>query len=563
MPRRYYSSVAVDGTLTASVISTDTTFTVSATTGFPSSFPYTLIVDPDLTTEEVVEVTAGTGTTLTVTRGVDGTTAVAHSAGAVVRHGVSARDFDEPNQFLNEGGTVTGPVVVDTGTGTGTGLTISGTGASGDVFTAAWNTTQNIRLRASRDSARLRLEGAGNTASLNFYRSNGSFSSPTTLSNGDNLGSIEWWGHEGSVFDWAGIIRYEVDGTPASGIVPSRASIWTNSSAGTVTERMRIDSAGRVILGSPPSSASSLVTVAGSTSTSGTQTMTCAFTAGSTTLTVNSVVSGTLAVGQYLESVGGDFFVPGTYIESFGTGTGGTGTYNLNTPALSTSASYNVNFYNPEKPPILRINNANTNFNSYSSIGVIEFFGNDATTGASGVRGAIALQDTDGSGRSRMMFSTATSAGDHQPRMYLDHNGLLSAPAGTSLGPWTAWTPTLTSITQGNGTLDCRYCQIGKTVHFRFQFTWGSTSSLGSTPMFSLPVTMAALTGYYQFPGILYDLSATTSFAISGAQLNSATTVRLFYLSSTSGALTAVTGSVPVALAAGDVIQVAGTYEAL
>jgi hypothetical protein len=40
-----------------------------------------------------------------VTRGVDGTSAVSHAAGAVFRHGVSARDFDETNSHVNDNST--------------------------------------------------------------------------------------------------------------------------------------------------------------------------------------------------------------------------------------------------------------------------------------------------------------------------------------------------------------------------------------------------------------------------------------------------------------------------
>jgi len=65
------------------------------------STPWTAIIDPDTASEEVVEVTNVSGTTLTVTRGVDGTSAVSHSAGAVFRHGVSGRDFDEANAHVN------------------------------------------------------------------------------------------------------------------------------------------------------------------------------------------------------------------------------------------------------------------------------------------------------------------------------------------------------------------------------------------------------------------------------------------------------------------------------
>ena len=104
MPRRYYSSTAVATTLSASANNSTTSITVTALSGYPTQFPYTAIIDPDTASEEVVTVTAASGTTLTVTRGSDGTTAVSHNAGAVFRHGVSARDFDEANAFVNGGG---------------------------------------------------------------------------------------------------------------------------------------------------------------------------------------------------------------------------------------------------------------------------------------------------------------------------------------------------------------------------------------------------------------------------------------------------------------------------
>lgn len=107
MARRYYSSVAQRTTLASSVSDVATTMVVNAAVGFPASTPYTMIVDQDTVNEEVVTVTSRSGTTLTVTRGVDGSTAVAHSAGASVNHGVSARDFDEPNAFINGTGVVT------------------------------------------------------------------------------------------------------------------------------------------------------------------------------------------------------------------------------------------------------------------------------------------------------------------------------------------------------------------------------------------------------------------------------------------------------------------------
>ena len=102
MARRYYSSTAAATTLTASINNSDTSITVAAATGFPSSFPWTAVIDYDTTDEELVEVTAASGTTLTVTRGVDGTSGKAHGSGAKFRHAASGRDFDEANAHVND-----------------------------------------------------------------------------------------------------------------------------------------------------------------------------------------------------------------------------------------------------------------------------------------------------------------------------------------------------------------------------------------------------------------------------------------------------------------------------
>lgn len=101
---RYYSSTAKQATITDNPLLVGaTSLNVSAKTGFPSSTPYTLIIARDTPSEEVVTVTAESGLTLTVTRGQDGTTAVQHAQGSTVEHGVSARDFDEPQAHIANG----------------------------------------------------------------------------------------------------------------------------------------------------------------------------------------------------------------------------------------------------------------------------------------------------------------------------------------------------------------------------------------------------------------------------------------------------------------------------
>ena len=71
---------------------------------------------------------------------------------------------------------------------------------------------------------------------------------------------------------------------------------------------------------------------------------------------------------------------------------------------------------------------------------------------------------------------------------------------------WTSYTPTVTNITLGNGTLVGKYHQIGKTVHLYVKLTFGSTTSFsGSNPGFTLPINNADSTGQVQVAGGISD----------------------------------------------------------
>lgn len=92
---RYYSSIAKETNLTSAMNNSTTFVQVASTVGFPGTTPFTLAIDYGAANEELVEVTAVSALTLTVTRAIDGTSATSHNPGAVVRHVSSARDFTD------------------------------------------------------------------------------------------------------------------------------------------------------------------------------------------------------------------------------------------------------------------------------------------------------------------------------------------------------------------------------------------------------------------------------------------------------------------------------------
>lgn len=135
---RFYSSTARKTTLVNGINSTDTSITVALASGYPTSYPFTIVLDKDTVDEELVECTNVSGTILTITRGVDSTTAVAHSAGCQVEHGFSGRDFRESRQHEDatnnvHGLALTSNIVGETETQTLTNKTLTSATLGGDL----------------------------------------------------------------------------------------------------------------------------------------------------------------------------------------------------------------------------------------------------------------------------------------------------------------------------------------------------------------------------------------------------------------------------------------------
>jgi microcystin-dependent protein len=144
MAARQYRSTVEAKTLSAGINNSVTSMTLNSVTTLPSSYPYTLVIDPDLASEEIVTVTAsGGGATLTITRGQDGTSAQTHDAAAVVKHMITARDLQEPQNHIQASSAVhglTGSVVGTSDTQTLTNKTIGLTTNTLTGTTAQFNT---------------------------------------------------------------------------------------------------------------------------------------------------------------------------------------------------------------------------------------------------------------------------------------------------------------------------------------------------------------------------------------------------------------------------------------
>lgn len=127
MARQYRSTVEAK-TLSSGINNSVTSMTLNSVSTLPSSYPYTLVIDPDIASEEIVTVTAsGGGNVLTIVRGQDGTSAQSHNAAAVVKHMITARDLQEPHDHIDTTAAhgATGAVVGTTNTQTLTNKTLS------------------------------------------------------------------------------------------------------------------------------------------------------------------------------------------------------------------------------------------------------------------------------------------------------------------------------------------------------------------------------------------------------------------------------------------------------
>jgi hypothetical protein len=117
MALRLFSSISVETTLASSINNSVTSMTVASGTAntllggvtMVANSQFTVAIDPDTINEEIVFITAGpSGSTFTIVRGQAGTSAIAHSTGASVKHVLTSDDLNafEAGVESSTGGTI-------------------------------------------------------------------------------------------------------------------------------------------------------------------------------------------------------------------------------------------------------------------------------------------------------------------------------------------------------------------------------------------------------------------------------------------------------------------------
>lgn len=87
---------------------------------------------------------------------------------------------------------------------------------------------------------------------------------------------------------------------------------------------------------------------------------------------------------------------------------------------------------------------------------------------------------------------------------------------------WTEYTPTLTNITLGNGTMTARYWRVGKTITVNFVFAAGTTTTYAAGSLgISTPTTMNTVGGAN---GVAYCHNGSTATRNPGVIIQNSTT---------------------------------------
>lgn len=103
---------------------------------------------------------------------------------------------------------------------------------------------------------------------------------------------------------------------------------------------------------------------------------------------------------------------------------------------------------------------------------------------------------------------------------------VLTAAQLNAIGEWITYTPTWTNLTVGNATQNFRYLQVNDGIFVIGSLVFGNTTSMGTAPNFTLPLTSATGSSS-QYWGTVSYLDSGTEEYIGTMKMASTTTMAL------------------------------------
>ena len=297
---------------------------------------------------------------------------------------------------------------------------------------------------AAQDGTVLCIRNSENAAGTEFNcaKSRGTVGAATTVVSGDTIAIQRFAAFEGTSYVEAARVAAQVDGTPGTNDMPGRLVFYTTADGGsTVSERMRIDSSGRVGIGT--TSPTELLQVNGNIFANGGFVRTAnASAAAITARGFRQTIDGTEYLAIYHDNTGAVFNVNGTErarIDSSGrllVGTSSSITA-VTFPSLVQSNSfysYQSSLFsadaNGSNTFFLKSRNATTGSHTVVQandlLGQINFAGSDGTNFVSGANIAATVDGTPGTNDmpGRLIFSTtADGASNPTEKMRIDNAG--------------------------------------------------------------------------------------------------------------------------------------------
>jgi hypothetical protein len=161
-------------------------------------------------------------------------------------------------------------------------------------------------------------------------------------------------------------------------------------------------------------------------------------------------------------------------------------------------------------------------------------------------------RSTAGSGDAEEIACTAAG------RALLDDANAAAQLVTLGIGVMTAWTPTLTGITIGSGTVTARYNKVGTIVFYEFKLVFAADTSITGDCYFSLPANTKET---HFLHGNILDYG-TAYYHMVGLHIGS--TVQLLVLNHTGTYLAGyvnLSATVPMTWAVNDQIVINGKYE--